>query len=195
HQAIPLNTTSDHEDGAGSRRSTPPPPMNAHEDELQQMRTQLQNQQEQLELQRRLLLLQQQQQQLQLPIQPQHQYPDATYNYQPPIFYSAAGGQTANPLVATTTGSPPLEWDTAHASPDSMKLVLMSGGLAGTGYVEGGNSYAGAQQQHLGIMPVVYNPPPTTKGPSGAATEGKDEHESNYREKRPLGNPHAIIEK
>ncbi|KAG0359888.1 hypothetical protein BGZ54_009791 [Gamsiella multidivaricata] len=180
--------------GGAVAGTTPPPAVSTHDDELQQMRTQIQNQQEQMELQQSLLLLQQQQQQLQLPIRPQHQYQDATYNYQPPIFYSAAGGQTANPLIATTTGSPPQEWDTAHTSPDSMNLVPTSGWLVRAGYVDGGSSYANAQQQHLGIMPVVYNPPTTTAGPSEVTTEEKGEYESNYWERRPLGSPHAIIE-
>ncbi|KAF8932540.1 hypothetical protein EDD21DRAFT_362729 [Dissophora ornata] len=162
HRAAPVQTTSDHDDAAFKD-----PSISDQGEELHRMRVQLHNQQEQLELQRRLLQLQQQQQQLNLPVQ-QPQYQDATYNYQPPIVYSPSG--SSNPVTVTSLGMDP------NSSPDSIKALAPSSGLAHSGYIDGNNQYA-----------VTHAATPTIYTPAVA------KHESSYWDQR-RGNPHALIE-
>ncbi|KAF9948020.1 hypothetical protein BGZ70_002400 [Mortierella alpina] len=183
NRGIPVSTTGDHDD-VRELKQQPPTAQNRGDDELERLRMQLQNQQEQLELQRRLLQLQQQQQQ-HMPVQPQpqHQYQDMGYNYQPPIFYSAAA--TSEPTAVLSPCS------VMRSSPGPMNTMP-----AHSGYVQGNTQYVGTQ-------PAVYSPLLTTtatptvllpdKTPVHAMATGA-KHDSNYWEERAPGNPHAIIE-
>ncbi|KAG0249245.1 Multiple epidermal growth factor-like domains protein 8 [Mortierella polycephala] len=186
----PVSTTGDHDETPEYRQ--PSPATNAEEEEIQRMRQQLQSQQEQLDLQRRLLQLQQQQQvqQLQQPLQQQqqqqHQYQDGTYNYQPPILYSAANH--ASPIVTSSPAMP------SHSSPEMMNVANTNGGMIHTGYADGSN-------HGVEVQPIIYGPPPTTS-PVAAMTNKTSaplfaaghKHDSNFWEERSPGNPHAIIE-
>ncbi|KAF9279520.1 Multiple epidermal growth factor-like domains protein 8 [Mortierella alpina] len=183
NRGSPVSTTGDQDDMREVKHQ-PPTAQGRGDDELERLRLQLQNQQEQLELQRRLLQLQQQQQQ-HMPLQPQqpHQYQDMGYNYQPPIFYSAAA--TSEPAAALSPC--PL----VRSSPGLMNTLP-----AHSGYVQGNTQYVGAQ-------PAVFSPlltttaTPTTllpdKTPMPRMASGA-KHDSNYWEERAPGNPHAIIE-
>ncbi|KAF9953967.1 Multiple epidermal growth factor-like domains protein 8 [Mortierella alpina] len=183
NRGSPVSTTGDQDD-MRELKQQPPTSQNRGDDEIERLRMQLQNQQEQLELQRRLLQLQQQQQQ-HMPVQPQpHQYQDLGYNYQPPIFYSAAA--SAEP---TTVMSP---CPVLRTSPGPMNTLP-----AHSGYVQGNTQYVGNQ-------PAVFSPLLTTtaatptallpdKTPAPMMANGA-KHDSNYWEERAPGNPHALIE-
>ncbi|CAO3566296.1 unnamed protein product [Mortierella alpina] len=186
NRGTPVSTTGDQDD-VRELKQQPPIAQNRGDDELERLRMQLQNQQEQLELQRRLLQLQQQQQQ-HMPVQPQqhphqHLYQDMGYNYQPPVFYSAAA--TSEPAAVLSPCS------VVRSSPGPMNTLP-----AHAGYVQGNTQYVGTQ-------PAVYSPLLTTtatpigllpdKTPVHAMATGA-KHDSNYWEERAPGNPHAIIE-
>ncbi|KAF9987422.1 hypothetical protein BGZ75_000635 [Mortierella antarctica] len=182
NRGSPVSTTGDQDD-LRELKQQPPTAQSRDDDELERLRMQLQNQQEQLELQRRLLQLQQQQQHIPVQPQQQHQYQDMGYNYQPPIFYSAA----ATSLPAAVLSPCPV----ARSSPGPMNTSP-----AHAGYVQGNTQYVGTQ-------PAVYSPLLTTtatptgllpdKTPVPAMANGA-KHDSNYWEERAPGNPHAIIE-
>ncbi|KAF9572720.1 hypothetical protein EC968_009535 [Mortierella alpina] len=182
-RGTPVSTTGDQDD-MRELKQQPPAAQNRGDDELERLRMQLQNQQEQLELQRRLLQLQQQQQQhMPAQLQQQHQYQDMGYNYQPPIFYSAAA---ASEPAAVLSPCPVM-----RSSPGPMNTLP-----AHSGYVQGNTQYVGTQ-------PAVFSPLlTTTAAPAGLLPDKTPvpamgigaKHDSNYWEERAPGNPHAIIE-
>ncbi|KAG0211278.1 hypothetical protein BGX28_008223 [Mortierella sp. GBA30] len=185
HKGSPISTTGDRDDMHESKQPPSAEPCRG-DDELERLRLQLQNQQEQLDLQRRLLQLQQQQQ-LQMPLQqPQHQYQDTSYNYQPPIFYSAC--PPADTIAVTSPGI------TMRSSPGSTNIPIHNV-MAHSGYVDGNNQYAGTQQ-------VVGYSPPHAEAPAAILADKTPlpmvaigaKHDSNFWEERPPGNPHAVIE-